>query len=132
MKAFVLSIVLALLLASCSKPLSEKEIEKYTIQGAEIAQATQKTLGANLMQKMKKGGVIEAIAFCNTMALPLTDKMSGKYNATIKRTSHKIRSEKNKPSEAELKIIKKYQDLKANKEALKPIVTIGEKEEVYF
>ena len=66
---FVL-LIFSISLLNCSQ--REKEIQKYRKIGAEIAQETQKSLAANLMENMKSGGVEAAIPFCNTMANPLT------------------------------------------------------------
>ena len=89
MKQFLFLILLSVFFISCSSSLSEKEIETYMLQGKEIAEATQRTLGANLIQKMRKGGPKDAVPYCNTMAYPLTEKMALKYDASIKRTSDK-------------------------------------------
>lgn len=132
MLRFVLFFVFISFIVACSKSLSEKEIQTYRDQGKEIAQATQHTLGSNLTQKMKAGGVKEAIPFCNTMAYPLTEKMAKKYKAEIKRTSHKIRNEKNKPSEEELNIIKNYQKDLIDHQGLNPIVTIDKSGQPHF
>jgi ABC-type phosphate transport system auxiliary subunit len=97
---------------------------KYTTEGKEMAMATTKKLGSNLTQKMKEGGVKEAVPFCNTMAYSLTDEMSKKYNAEIKRTSDKLRNEKNKPNDEEKKIIEDYKKAMASNKQLKPVVAM--------
>jgi hypothetical protein len=122
MKISSFFLVLTFLISSCTKSISDKDLVKYTNQGLEIAQATQRTLGSSLSQKMKKGGTKEALPFCNTMAQPLTAQMIKKYDAGIKRTSLKIRNEINAPSKRETNILEKYQKLKNNNETLKPIV----------
>ncbi len=124
MKNYIFLLGFILMLSSCSKTLSDEQIVKYTKEGKEMAKATANKLGSNLSEKMKEGGVKEAIPFCNTMAYPLTEEMSDKYNAIIRRTSDKLRNEKNKPDEQENKIIDHYKkELSANKQ-LKPVVEI--------
>jgi len=112
------------ILSSCSKSLSKKEVEKYTIQGKEIAQATAKKLGGNLVEKMKDGGVKEAVPFCNTKAISLTDEMANKFDVTIKRTSHLLRNENNKPNDEEVVVINNYRDLLTKGKDLKPVVEL--------
>ncbi len=109
-------------LSSCSKSLSKKEVEQYTIQGKEIAQTTAKKLGGIMGEKMKDGGVKEAVPFCNAEALSLTEEMSVNYNVNIKRSSHRLRNEKNKPNDEENIVINNYNKLFSEGEKLKPIV----------
>ena len=125
----LLSVIL-ILFSSCQKGISEKDKKEYIIKGKEIAQATVKELGSNLMKHMKEGGTQQAIPFCNANANLLTDKMAKKYNVSIKRTSHKIRNDVNKPNEAEEDILKKY--LTSNNEKLKPIVSKDEAGKIHF
>ena len=111
MNKIAVILVALVVLSSCSKSLSKKEVEQYTIQGKEIAQATAKKLGGTMVEKMKEGGVKEAVPFCNTKAIPFTDEMSEKFNVSIKRTSHLIRNEDNKPNDEEVLVINNYKDL---------------------
>ncbi|MCD6543724.1 MAG: DUF3365 domain-containing protein [Flavobacteriaceae bacterium] len=120
------------ILSSCSKSLSNKEVEKYTIQGKEIAQATAKKLGGNLVEKMKDGGVKEAVPFCNTKAISLTDEMANKFDVTIKRTSHLLRNENNKPNDEEVVVINNYRDLIENGKKLKPVVELDNNGNPHF
>jgi hypothetical protein len=124
MKGSLVLLVLTLILGSCSKSLSKKEIDNYTIRGNEISLATQKTLGNDLMQKMKSGGVKEALPYCNTMAYPLTDQMSEKYEASIKRASHKLRNSLNKATPEEEKIINQFKSALLVKSQINPIVKL--------
>lgn len=128
----ILMIILLTILSSCTKSISKKDIRSYTLQGNEIAQATQKTLGSNLSQKMKNGGVEAAIPFCNTMAMPLTAKMEAKYEVTIKRVSSKIRNEANSPSRAELKTIEIYQDLLLSGRGLDPVIEDNNENKIHY
>ena len=124
MKNCISLIVFILILSSCANGLSEEQVVKYRTEGKEMAMATAKKLGSNLSQKMKEGGVKEAIPFCNTMAYPLTAEMSKKYNAEIRRTSDKIRNEKNEANDEEKKIINDYKNALAASKELKPVIEI--------
>lgn len=124
MYKITLLFVVLLILNSCSKSLSKKEIENYTIKGKEIAQATAKKLGGTMTEKMKDGGVKDAVPFCNTKAIPLTEEMSSKFDVSIKRTSHLLRNEDNKPNDEEVLVINSYKDLMAKGKGLKPVVEL--------
>jgi cytochrome c553 len=110
----------------------EKE-KTYADIGLEYALSTKKVLGKNLMGAIQEKGTIEALAFCNMQAMPLTDSMSVKYNAQIKRVSDKNRNPNNKANAVELKHIETFKNLVANKQETKPIVAEdGNKVNFYF
>lgn len=132
MYKIVLALVTLIVLSSCSKSLSKKEVEKYTIQGKEIAQTTAKKLGGTMVEKMKDGGVKDAVPFCNTKAIPLTEEMSGKFNVTIKRTSHLLRNQDNKPNDEEVVVIDNYRDLMKKGKGLKPVVELDNNGNPHF
>ncbi len=124
--------IIVILFSSCQKDLTDKEKEEYIIKGKEIAQATVKELGGNLMKHMKEGGPQQAIPFCNATANPLTEEMAKKYQVSIKRTSHKIRNDDNIPNETEETILKQYLEAISNSEKLKPIVSKDNAGKVHF
>ncbi len=112
--------------------LSEADVAEYTAKGKQIAQASFKTLAGNLKKAMKSGGPVEAIKFCNLKANPLVDSLSKAHHATIKRTSSKLRSPANAPSELEAKQLAAYmEDVKANK-PLQPKVVLTSDNKVQF
>lgn len=127
----LLSIITVLFL-SCQNDLTDKEEKEYIIKGKEIAQTTAKKLGSNLMQHMKVGGPKQAIPFCNSAANPLTEEIAKKYNVSIKRTSHKIRNDDNKPNKVEETILKQYLVSTSNNEELKPIVSKDKTGKIHF
>lgn len=105
----------------------------YADIGLEYVLGTQKVLGKNLMGTIQKKGTIEAMAFCNIQAIPLTDSMSVNYNATIKRVSDKNRNPNNKANAEELIYIAQFKkDLAANKEPKPVIVEKGDKVHFYY
>lgn len=132
MKTLITLIFTVTILSCTNTSLSEKEIKSYTIKGKEIGQATMQKLGNNLMQQMKTGGVKQAIPFCNVAAIPLTEELSKKHNVSIKRTSHKLRNENNKPSLEEERILKKYLNAIEKNEKIQPTVLKGKNGKVHF
>ena len=124
--------VTIILISICQKGLSEKDSKKYTAKGKEIALSTSEHLGSQLTKSMKEGGTINAIPFCNTMAMPLTAEMSEKYNVVIKRTSHKVRNENNAPTKDETRILSTYKKLIETNKNLKPIVEMDKSGSPHF
>jgi len=134
MKNLIILLISILLFTSCRKEekLSEKEIAQYVAKGKEIGKATVHELGSNLMKHMKSGGPKEAIPFCNTNANSLTNGIAKKFDVTIKRTSHKIRNEKNSPNANEQKVLDQYLSQISKGEPLKPKVTKENDGKVHF
>lgn len=132
MKRLFILLVVTSLLTACGKSLSKEEKETYLKKGTEIAQATQKKLGGTLVEKMKNGGVREAVPYCNTKALPLTREMSEQYNVTIKRTSHRLRNEKNAPNSEETFVLTDYNKMLAEGKKPEPMVKLDEYGKVHF
>ena len=122
MKFALPSLFLLFLLFSCKPAVSEKDIEIITEKGKEISKSTGKKLAGTLMEKIKSGGIPQAIDFCNTAAIPLTDKVADSFNVAIKRASLKNRNPLNKPSDKEAAILKKYEADLMNGVTLKPVV----------
>ncbi|MEZ4857286.1 MAG: DUF3365 domain-containing protein [Flavobacteriaceae bacterium] len=105
----------------------------YEDKGMQIALATKAQLGKNLMGKIQKEGVIEALEFCHLNAYPITDSMATVYNASIKRVSDKYRNPNNKASSKEIVYLQKFQqDISKGKES-KPILdSTSEKIKFYY
>ena len=101
--------------------------------GLEYALSTKKVLGQNLMGTIQKKGILEAVGFCNIKAMPLTDSMSTKHNAVIKRVSDKTRNPNNKANTEELKYIDFYKTQVANNKEVKPtVIENGDKVQFYY
>jgi len=103
---------------------SYKVVEKektYADIGLEYALGTKKVLGKNLMESIQKKGTLEALVFCNHRAIPLTDSMSTKFNASIKRVSDKNRNPNNKANKEELQYIAQFKKDLAEKKEIQPI-----------
>lgn len=81
-----------------------------------IIRHTLKAMSGELRRAVRRGGVQEAVPYCNANAMPITQQMATKYNAKVRRISLKYRNEKNAPTPAEKRIMKQYaQDLAAGK-----------------
>ena len=107
--------------------------KNYSDIGLEYALETKKVLGKNLMGAIQKNGTIAALDFCNSQAMPLTDSMGIKHNATIKRVSDKNRNPKNKANVEELKYITQFKKQMAKNVDIKPVVVeSGKKIRFYY
>ena len=124
--------MLFMAMVSCSNSLTVKEKQEYANKGKEVSQMSFKTLSEKLTEQMQMGGTAQAIPFCNIEAMPLTQQLSEKYNVTIKRTSDKLRNQKNKPTERELKIIESYQKLISEHKEIAPIVEMDSNNNKHF
>jgi hypothetical protein len=102
------------------KAVSNKEVLSPIEKGKSIAQATQASLGKNLMQAIGERGSAGAVEFCNIQALPITDSLAEMHNANVKRVSDKNRNPKNAANEAELTYIKNAKSLLASNQNIKP------------
>lgn len=130
---FILSIALFFMGCGEKSTLSEDEVAKYTAEGKMIADSTFKALSTQLKQAMQSGGVEQAAAFCNVVALPLTDSLSRKFDAKIKRTSLKIRNPKNAPDSMEITMLKIYDQMsKMRNPVLVPKILEKGKDDIQF
>ncbi|WCO02865.1 c-type heme family protein [Psychroserpens ponticola] len=117
------------------KQQAQSSFEKlpYGERGLTYALSTKAVLGKNLMGTIQKKGVIEALAFCNEQAYPLTDSMSVVHNANIKRVSDKPRNQNNQANSFEINKIETFKKQLKNKLEIEPIVAeIEEKVHVYY
>ena len=130
-KVFYLLITL-LVLTSCNSALSEKDKEVYALKGKEIAEASFLELSIQLTDQMKAGGPAQAIPFCNQKAMPITNQLSEKFEATIKRTSNNLRNQQNTPSKRELEILDEFHKIKLEGKQLKPIVELDADNKKHF
>jgi nitrate reductase cytochrome c-type subunit len=110
-------------LSTYPKPIFEAD---YVSKGMEIAMATKTTLGKQLMQAIQEKGTEEAIIFCNTVALPLTDSVSMAWNAKIKRVTDKPRNQLNEANTNELAILTQFKTTLKKGEQIEPFVIFPE------
>jgi hypothetical protein len=130
-KTFYLLITLIVFI-SCNTSFSEKDKEAYTLKGKEISEASFLELSTQLTEQMKAGGPAQAIPFCNQKAMPITNQLSEKFDATIKRTSNNLRNQQNAPSKRELEILDEFHKIKLEGKPLKPIVEIDADSKKHF
>lgn len=112
----------------------EEITEKTPLQlGQELAMNTKKVLGKNLMGAINSKGTAEALSFCNTKAIHLTDSMAIELNAKIKRVSDKNRNPNNKANEQELAYIESAKaQLEAGEEITPQLTEIDNKLVGYY
>ncbi len=88
-----------------------------------VAIETKKALGGELKAAMQRGGVEEAVGYCNVNALPLTDSIANRYNATIKRATDKPRNPANAVTAVEKKYMEQFRAEIAQEGKVNPVVT---------
>lgn len=119
-----------------SAQLTVEEIEKYAEIGFNYALSTKGVLGKNLTNALMNGGPENALEFCNTQAIPLTDSMSLVHNAFIRRATDLARNPDNKANEMELEQITYYKRLvaegKTGKEIQPNVKLFGDKVHVFY
>jgi hypothetical protein len=107
-------------------PAKEKKTAEasvnYTTQGKTIAAATFAQLSQRLQKSMHRGGVAEALSYCNVAAIPLVDSLSQVHQAMIKRTSLKVRNPQDAPTATEKVILEDYAKAHQSGQQLAPIV----------
>ena len=82
--------------------------EDYRLYGQQLAKETQTALGGNLKRALENGGPVAAVSFCQTRAIPITDEMSAKLDANIRRVSDRPRNPDNRASGLELDLIRQF------------------------
>lgn len=106
------------------KKTGENELDENELQarGQAVAMATFSALSVSLQAALKKGGIEEAIRYCNLAALPITDSLSQVHNALIRRTSLRTRNKANDPNGAEKKQLNKYVEAMDRQEQISPVI----------
>lgn len=110
----------------------EEMLELALERGNLIATETQKTLGSNLKEAVNEGGVQNALNFCNLNAYPLVDSLEQKFNAAIKRASHKTRNPGDTPARFESEMIAKYESIIAAGNSGDAMVTLVNDNEIIY
>jgi len=112
--------------------LSESERAMYLQEGKSIAGATFAALSGQLQKALQEGGVQNAVDYCNVVAYPLVDSLSKVHDATIRRTSLKIRNPKDTLTPHEQVALESYQQKVENGEQLQPSVNLTDAGTVAF
>ena len=128
-------ILVILLTASCnSKQQKAAEEEKvsdtadFLLKGDTLTAKVQKILLSNVMQAIKAGGPVYAVAYCNVHALSLTDSLEGEYNCIIQRVSDKYRNPANKPNVTDTKVLAEM----SSTNSMKPVLVSENGRMVYY
>lgn len=107
MKTLFLSI--AVFTGLAFRSISEQTPEEIRQKGDKITAVTGQTLSKSVMNAMSKGGISEAVRFCNVAAYPLTDSLAKANQVSIKRTAIRWRNAKNKPSKQEKQLFAAFE-----------------------
>ncbi len=101
--------------------------------GKNMAMKTKGVLGKNLLEAINTQGTENALAFCSTRAIALTDSVATSLNARIRRVSDKNRNPDNSANDAELSYIAATKLAIAQGDSPKPQLTqIGDKQVGYY
>lgn len=136
-KTVYIFLILSFLLHNCKQKEKQNPVqttEKTRLEiGQDIAMQTKGVLGKNLLQAISSEGTENAITFCSSRAIPLTDSVALAANAKIKRVSDKNRNPDNKANSAELEYIKTAKEAISKGETIKPkLTTVGDKQIAYY
>lgn len=118
--------------ADAPLPLTEAEAAYFQEQGKLLAQTAFEVLSSRLQAAMEQGGPAGAIAYCQAVANPLLDSLAQARQATIRRTSLKIRNPLDVPDSLEQQALQQYADRVARQEALVPEMKLVDGQTVAF
>ncbi len=88
--------------------LTEQQKQAYLEKGQDISMATFSALSSQLASALRESGVEGAVEYCNLVAYPLVDSLSAVHDATIRRTSFKVRNPKDAPTAQERAVLEEY------------------------
>lgn len=109
----ITQLIAVTLLSGCSdKPIEFNDSELMSMSKT-YAKEYSNTLKSNLKTAIENGGIENAIEFCNTNAIPLTDSISKAKQLSFSRVSHRNRNLLNKASRFELSLIEQYNQSKS-------------------
>jgi hypothetical protein len=107
------AVAIAAAFVSCSdKPeLTPQREDAVRAEGAAAAQSLLATLQTNLVTSMEEGGPVQAVEFCASRAMALTDSVSESLGEgiSIKRVSGMHRNPENAPDASELEAIRHFE-----------------------
>ncbi len=150
MKKIIWIIALMISITACqneAKPKSENDApaqsvkqekmpdfdhKAYKMKGMLIAKNTFKVFKSNIQTIASKDGLHGVVDFCHKNAEKLADSLGKLHNVVIKRTSHKLRNEKNKPDEDSKAVLEKYLKLQQAQKPMEPVVKKGADGYIHF
>ena len=132
--------IIGLLLIQCASKdevvtptYSEEELEVYRESGLETAMTTKAELGSVLIPTVTQKGTVQALEFCNIMAIPLTDNVSMASDRIVYRVSDKPRNPNNQANEQELTYIASAKEKIIAGEVVTPkVFALGDKVIGYY
>lgn len=109
--------------AACNSPEQKEQAPDATLQpninyegvSIVIMEDAKKTLGGELKAAMERGGIAEAVSYCNLNATGISESVGQKYNATIQRVTDKPRNPANAANAEELVQLEKWRGILASK-----------------
>ena len=117
---------------TAGKKMTAEEKNIYLEKGKSITAKSFATLSKSLQDALQEGGIPNAIQYCNLNALSIMDSLSKNENATIRRTSLKVRNLHDTPKASELKILNQYHAANQKGIEIKPIVEQLENNRIAF
>lgn len=107
---------------ACNSPEQKEEAKETTMQpninyegvSIVIMEDAKKALSGELKAAMERGGVAEAVGYCNLNATGISESVGQKYNATIKRVTDKPRNPANAANAQELAQMEKWRGILAS------------------
>ncbi|HHH53504.1 MAG TPA: DUF3365 domain-containing protein [Bacteroidetes bacterium] len=98
-----------------------RDQKEYLEKGIKIAKMTGKALKSKLKAAVDEGGIENGINTCNKVAQNMMDSLSNVYGVKVKRTTMKLRNEKDKPDQYELEMLDMYSKLMKDSQKPKPV-----------
>lgn len=108
--ACVIGLHAALALSGSAAEPASATTDPRLAEGRRITVQAFNTLSGQLMAAMARGGPTNAIDFCSTRALSLTEGVGQTNRVSLHRVSHAPRNPANRASEAELALIRRFQE----------------------
>ncbi|MBK6931516.1 MAG: DUF3365 domain-containing protein [Saprospirales bacterium] len=84
------------------------KLDSLRAEGRRIAKASFEELSQQLARALETGGIPYALQFCHANAGPLTDSLSAKHGARIRRTAGQYRNPANAPDAQELALFETF------------------------
>ena len=80
----------------------------WMARGLEVTNAAQQALGGELKAALERGGIDEAVPYCQVHALPITDSVAAVYDAAVSRTALRVRNPANEPTPGERTVLEAW------------------------
>ncbi len=91
-------------------PFTEEEKKHYINEAKSIAKTAFNIFSSHLKRLFEEKKPQEALAYCKENALRITDSLAQVHGVEIKRTSYRLRNDKNKPNDQEEKIMEIFKE----------------------